>query len=151
MHNYLDNLTSSQHLCPHPQTKVIAHIKSSIHNTQELNVEVGWYIGPSMQYYICVLCYFPKTKSTRVCDTVAFLPKFITFPQINLIYFLKQAASKNVNVLSQPPSSSINFLQAGDSSRSALLKLATQLKRFKEIPQPVIPIIPKTTRTNFNA
>ena len=58
-----------------PGTKVVAHIKPGVRRTWELNGEVGWYVGPSMHHYRCVKIYFPRTKTTRDCDTVTFFPK----------------------------------------------------------------------------
>ena len=57
-----------------PGTKIVTHVKSNNRGTWELNGEVGWYVGPSMQHYRCVKCYFPRTKEVRDCDTVTFFP-----------------------------------------------------------------------------
>ena len=115
-----------------------AHVKSSIRNTWEILD-----IGQAMQHYRSVICCFPKTRNIRVCDTVTFSPKSIPFPQVTRTDFLKHAASDIVSLLSQPPSSSIHSLQAGDPARKVLLTLATQLKIIEEISQLVTPIIPK--------
>ena len=106
------------------RTKVVAYVKSSVRNTWELNGEIGWCVDPAIQYYRCALCYFLKTRSTRVCDTVMFFPKSIIFPQVNLTDFLKQAASDIVNILSKPPSYNVPSLKAGDPVRNALFTLA---------------------------
>ena len=49
------------HLAP-PGTKIVTHIKPGNRSLWELNGEVGWYVGPSMQHYYCVECYYPRTK-----------------------------------------------------------------------------------------
>ena len=41
-----------------PGTKVIAHINPDIRDSWELNGESGWYVGPALQHYRCVTCYF---------------------------------------------------------------------------------------------
>ena len=72
------------HLDP-PGTTVVAYVEYYICNTWELNGEVGWYVGPDLHYYRCVMCYFHKTRSIRVCDRVKFSPIIMNFPQVNLI------------------------------------------------------------------
>ena len=118
-----------------PGTKVVAHIKSTVRRTWELNGEVGWYVGPSMLHYRCVKCYFPRTRTVRDCDTVTFFPTSIPFPEINLTDHLKQAAGDIISILTQPPSTTTPSLAAGDPVRNALLTLATQLKRVQPIPE----------------
>ena len=59
------------------------------------------------------------------------------FPQVKLEDYLKQVDSNIVTTLTQPPSTTILSLQAGDPVKNTLLTLATQLKRIEPIP-PVI-------------
>ena len=119
-----------------PGTKVVAHVKPDDRRTWELNGEVGYYVGPAMKHYRCVKCYFPQTRTTRICDTVTFIPHTIPIPEVNLTDFLRQAASDIVTILTHPPSSTVPSLQAGDPVRNALVTLATQLQRIQNIPQP---------------
>ena len=44
-----------------PGTKVIAHTNSQKRGSWELNSEIGWYVGPSLNHYRCVKVYFPRT------------------------------------------------------------------------------------------
>jgi hypothetical protein len=122
-----------------PGTKIVAHIKSDQRRTWELNGETGWYVGPSLNHYRCVQCYFPRTRTVRDCDTVTFFPSNIPFPDIRLDDFLRQAASDIITILTQPQSPTTPTLQAGDPVRNALLTLATQLKRIDNIPEPLPP------------
>ena len=46
-----------------PGTKIIAHNKPSNRESWQMNGEEGWYIGPSLQHYRCVKCFFTKTRS----------------------------------------------------------------------------------------
>ena len=116
-----------------PGTKIVAHIKPNVRRTWELNGEVGWYVGPSLQHYRCVSCYFPRTKTLRNCDTVTFSPKAIPFPEIKLEDFLRQAAEDIISILTLPPSTTTPSLAAGDPVRNALLTLATQLQRVQKM------------------
>ena len=117
-----------------PGTKIVAHISPDNRGSWELNGEVGWYIGPSLNHYRCVKCYFPRTRSTRDCDTVDFFPTTVPFPQVTVTDFLKQAASDISTILTQPPSTNIPTLKAGDPVRNALLDLSTQLQRIDQLP-----------------
>ena len=88
-----------------------------------------------MNHCRCVKCYFPRTRSVRDCDTVAFFPTTVPFPEIKLDDFLRQAASDIITILTQPPSTTTPSLQAGDPVRNALTTLATQLQRIEDIPE----------------
>ena len=87
-----------------------------------------------MNHYRCVRCYFPRTRSIRDCDTVTFFPTTVPFPEIKLGDFLRQAASDIITILTQPPSTTVPSLQAGDPVLNALTTLATQLKQIEDIP-----------------
>jgi hypothetical protein len=41
---------------------------------------IGWSIGPAMNHYRHWTFYIPKTRDTRVSDTVVFLPEKYTMP-----------------------------------------------------------------------
>ena len=86
-----------------PGTKIVTHIKSDKRRTWELNGESGWYVGSSMDHYRCVKCYFPRTRTTRDCDTVTFFPTTVPFSGVKLGDFLQQAASDIIAILTQPP------------------------------------------------
>ena len=117
-----------------PGTKVVAHISPDKRGTWELNGEMGWYVGPSLQHYRCVKCYFPRTREVRDCDTVEFFLHEIPFPRVTLNDHLKQAASDIISILSKPPSSTVPSLMAGESTKNALLEIAKLLHRAEPIP-----------------
>ena len=115
---------------PMPQlgTKVIVHPDPKMCGTWELNSDVGWYVGPALDHYRFVMCYFPRTKTTRICDTVTFIPHEILIPKVSLEDHLRQAADNIVDLLTQPPLTTIPSLQAGDTVQNALLEIAEMLK-----------------------
>ena len=115
-------------------TKVVAHVKPDARGSWELNGEPGWYVGPALQHYRCVTCYFPKSRSQRVCDTVTFIPTVLPFLQVTITDHLKQAATDIVTILTSPPSTTVPSLKAGDPTQNALLELATQLQQIEPIP-----------------
>ena len=110
-----------------PGTKIVAHVKPMVRGTWDLNGEMGWYVGPSLNHYRNVNCYFPGKRTTRHVDTVEFFPHRIPFPQVKLEDFLTQAASDIVTLLTNPPNTSFPSLDAGYPLHNALLKISTAL------------------------
>ena len=53
-----------------PGKQVYGYLKSTVRSTCSDNGEEGWNVGPSMDHYRCIDCYFPTTKSQRNIDTV---------------------------------------------------------------------------------
>ena len=92
MPTYLGNLTTITKTIAPPGTNILAHAKPTNRSSWAPHGDKGWYVGPSMHHYICVNCYFPKTRSQRDVDTVTFFPKLIHFPEVKTDDFLKQAA-----------------------------------------------------------
>ena len=90
-----------------------------------------------MDHYHCVLCYFPRTRTSRVCNTVPFLPHKIPFPEVSLKDHLHQAAEDLVTILTKPPSPLVPSLREGDLVRNALLDIATQLRRVDQVNEPM--------------
>ena len=45
-----------------PGTRILAHVNPDKRGSFELNRERGWYVGPLLNHYRCVKCYFPKTR-----------------------------------------------------------------------------------------
>ena len=117
-----------------PGTKIVTHMKPNQPRTWELNGEAGWHLGLSMQHYRCVKYYFPRTKTTRDCDTMTFFPTNIHFTEVKIGDHLRQVASGIITILTQPPSTTTPSLEAGDPVRNALVTLATQLNRIDHIP-----------------
>ena len=79
----------------------------------------------------------------RICETVTFLPKKVTFPEIQLVDFLQQAATDIITILTQPPSITTPSLQAGNPICNALLDLATNLNCVQQLPT-----LPSKTQEN---
>jgi len=99
----------------------------------QLNGKVGWYVGPSMNHYRCLKCFFPKTRQEQDCNTVEFFPHAVQFPRVTVKDHLTQAADDIVTILTQPPSTTVPSLKAGDPIRNALLQLENLLKQAAPI------------------
>ena len=80
--------------------------------------------------------FFPSTRAERDVDTVTFFPTVVPFPKVSTDDFLRQAATDIITILTEPPSSTTPTLEAGDSTRNALLKIAKTLKRAEKLPEP---------------
>ena len=90
-----------------------------------------------MEHYRCVKCYLPLTNQVHNCDTVTFITYEYPFLEVKLDDFLKQAANDIITHLSAPPSTTANFLEAGDPTRKSILKISNTIKIFKSLPPKV--------------
>ena len=135
----------------HVGTKVISHLKSDKRASWAYHDEEGWYVGPSLEHYQCVKRFPPSTGKTRDTYTIDFFPKEIPFPKTTTEDYLIQATLEILALLQETPKS-LPYLQYGDTTKNALIKLskllnqaATQpsLKTVTEEPQalPLQPIM----------
>ena len=131
-----------------PGTKIVAHLKPDTRSSWAANGEEGWTIGPALDHYRCLNCYFPQSKSQRNVDTVTFFPKTIKFPKIAIDDFLKQAAMDIIAILADPPSTTTLSLKVGDETRNALLELARTFNRVEKLPLCKIPSAPRVNETS---
>jgi hypothetical protein len=75
----------------------------------------------------------PATRSVVTSDTVLFFPHEIQFPAVKIDDFLRQAATDLISILTNPPPSTVPSLEAGDTTKNALLKLALLLNPSDDI------------------
>ena len=74
-------------------------------------------------------------REVRDCDTVEFFPYSIPFPRVTLNDHLKQAATNIISILSNPPSTTVPSLLAGEDTNQALYEIAKLLGRVDNIPE----------------
>ena len=110
-----------------PGTKSVVHLKPNHRASWSPNGEEGWTVGPSLQHYRCINCYFSKTRSQRNCDTVTFFPTVILHPKINLEDYLRQAADDIISILINPTTHTTPNLELGDETKNALLNIAKNI------------------------
>ena len=60
-----------------PGSKVVIHQKPSQCVSWDLNGTIGFYIGPALHHYSCMMCYVPSTKSEIISNTLHFIPHTI--------------------------------------------------------------------------
>ena len=106
-----------------PGTKVVAYSTPSNRTSWGPHGLEGWYVGPSLDHYGCVKCYFPQTNRERDVDTVKFFPTTIPFPATSTEDYLRQSL-EDILALLQKKTASFPFLQSGDDTRNAINKLA---------------------------
>jgi hypothetical protein len=123
-------------------TKVIVHLKPDKRSSYSYHGEEGWYIGPSLEHYRCFKCYFPHTRSVRDADTVEFFPKSIPFPKTTTEDYLIQSAQDIIQLLKSPPKQ-LPFLQYGDETKNALIKISEIVQNAVAKPKmtPIVPAI----------
>ena len=96
-----------------PGTKIVAYIKHSVRDSWELNREKGWYVGPALEHYRCVTCYFPRSRASRIFITVTFFPTVVPFRQVELTDLLRQADTNIFTILINPPSTTLPSFDEG--------------------------------------
>ena len=67
-----------------PGCKIAIHDRVGNRKTWAEHASRGFYVGPAKEHYRNYTCYLPKTKSTRVSNTVEFFPHQFDIPQIAL-------------------------------------------------------------------
>ena len=114
-----------------PGTKVIVHKKASNILSWGYHGIEGWYVGPTMDHYQCLRIYTPKTHSTIIADTVAFIPTNIPFPQSDHNTFLQQSVEDLLHLLKNNKKPKIPTIMYVDVIRNAILEIADILNRNK--------------------
>ena len=126
-----------------PGTKTIVHNRPANRPSWGYHGEDSFYIGPALDHYRCVTVFVPKTRSTRISDTVMFIPTTIPVPSTTIEDHLRQASSDIVTILSNPPKSHFPTLHLGDETKHAIQQIAELLNRA--ITKPTKPSTPSTS------
>lgn len=103
---------SSTPLAP-PGTHVLVHEKPNKRKTWAPHAIDAWYLGPSMLHHRGFRVWAWKTRNHRITDTLTWLPKLVTLPQLTPQETIQQCTSHLVDALQQlqlttpPPSESL--------------------------------------------
>jgi hypothetical protein len=84
---------------------------------------IGWSIGPAMNHYRHWTFYIPKTRGTRVSDTVVFLPEKYTMPATASSDRATAAIEELTEALKNPSESAKPFLDTGNKLNEAIAAL----------------------------
>ena len=94
-----------------------------------------------------MICYFPRAKSEWYVDAITFFSHNIPFPELNTKYFLKQTALDILSISSNIPLSLPISLDAGDSTKNDLFKIAKSLGSGVSPPKPsALPTVTNSTK-----
>jgi hypothetical protein len=83
---------------------------------------IGWSVGPAMNHYRHWTFYIPKTRGTRVSDTVVFLPEKYTMPATASSDWATAAIEELTEALKNP-SAADPFLDTGNKLNEAIAAL----------------------------
>jgi hypothetical protein len=84
---------------------------------------IGWSIGPAMNHYRHWTFYIPKTRGTRVSDTVVFLPEKYTMPATASSDRATAAIEELTEALKNPSEAAKPFLNTGNKLNEAIAAL----------------------------
>jgi hypothetical protein len=62
--------------------RILVHVKPHLRGSWDPKAEEGFYIGPAPKHYRCVLVYITETATTRVSDTVTWVPENTGMPKM---------------------------------------------------------------------
>ena len=117
-----------------PGIKVLIHNRPSSRRSWGFHGEEAFYVAPALQHYRCIECYVPKTRATRISDTVTFLPTTVPVPETSLNDHLRNAASDLVELLKSSPPTTFPSLHITDTTRQAINDIAILLRRSAPLP-----------------
>jgi hypothetical protein len=60
--------------------KVLVHVKAHLRGAWDPKAEDGFYIGPAKTHYRCMQVYITETDSTRITDTITWIPENTGLP-----------------------------------------------------------------------
>jgi hypothetical protein len=84
---------------------------------------IGWSIGPAMNHYRHWTFYIPKTRGTRVSDTVVFLPEKYTMPSTSSTDRATVALEELPEALKNPSEAAKPFVNTGSKLNEAITAL----------------------------
>ena len=135
-----------------PGNRVISHRKPGNFTSRGHHGTPGWYIGPSLDHFICMQCYIPTTDIVRITDSLKYIPKAFVFPKTTAEDYL-QHATGDIILIIKDPTKTINFLSYGDATKNVMNQIAHILQRstdqhsLKILPLP--PMLPHTQNQNI--
>ena len=135
-----------------PGIKTIVHNRPANRPSWGYHGEDSFYIGPALDHCLCVTVFVPKTRSTRISDTVVFIPTTFLVPSISIEDHLRQASSDIISILSNPPKSHFPTLHLGNETQQAIHQIAKLLHRVTAPPpQSSSPISPSSKYVHWKS
>jgi hypothetical protein len=127
-----------------PGTLTIGHEKPSNRGSWAPHGSQGWYIGPAPEHYRCYQLYMPKTRATRIFDTVEFFPTKVNMPTLSSTDTAIKAAAALTDAL-QNPAPAAPFAPLSQATQQALTDLAQIFAHaLPRVPKGKTQVPPKT-------
>ena len=92
--------------CHRPAFRVHIHVKPQDRTTWSLHGKDGWYTGPALESYRCCTVWIWQSRSSRICDTITWLPTKLAMPIASSIDRILSGIDTTVQVLHHPLSAS---------------------------------------------
>jgi hypothetical protein len=118
-------------------TKTVVHLRTKQNGRTTFGDHgvIGWTIGPALDHYRHWKFYIPKTRGTRVSDTVVFLPEKNSMPTTasadRASTALEELTEALKNLTAAKP-----FLNTGNKLNAAIEALTEILSKFKSTDAP---------------
>ena len=102
-----------------PGTRVILHDKTGNQTSWGHHGKQGWYIGTSLDHYMCMQCYKPATGIVRITDTLQYTPKAFVSPKTTTEDYLQQAIGEILAIINNL-TNSLPFLSYSDVTKNSI-------------------------------
>ena len=116
-----------------PGTRVIVHKKPDNRTSWVYHSTPGWYIGLSLDHYICIQCHTPATGIVRITDTLQYTLKAFSSPKTTTEDYLQQEIGDIIAVM-KDPLKIIPFSLNGDATKIQSTRLHTFCKEAQLSP-----------------
>ena len=113
-------------------TRTVVHARPEQRKTFGDHGVIGWTIGPAMDHYRHWEFYIPKTRGTRVSDTVVFLPEKYSMPTTSSSDRATAALEELTEALRNPAAAK-PFLNTGNKLNEAISALTDILATTQTI------------------
>lgn len=117
-----------------PGIRVVAHVKPDTRTSWAPHGLDGWYLGPALEHYRCYRIWINATRSTRICDTVAWLPTKVPMPTASSVDYILTGIQDIVQAL-QHPSPNSPLAPLTDSQSNSLRTVMDILHKAASPPQ----------------
>jgi hypothetical protein len=116
-------------------TKTVVHLRTTQKGRTTFGDHgvIGWTIGPALDHYRHWDFYIPKTRGTRVSDTVVFLPKKYSIPTTASADRAATALEELTEALKNPAAAK-PFLNTGNKLNAAIEALTEILSNCGTTP-----------------
>jgi hypothetical protein len=134
--------------------RVLVHVKPHLRGTWDPKAEDGFYIGPAKAHYRCVTVYITDTDSTRITDTVSWIPENTGVPTMapsDEVIMAIRGLQKTIqgvpkdNILAERTDEKIGALQQLTELFAPSKNNAGEMRVTDPVTNPTLPLMNVTT------